>query len=77
MGVIFITSRKKDRVECVISVTDDAVKEGLHAGALLEEIAPLFGGRGGGRPQLAQGGGTNPRGTEKAFEGLVEIVKKL
>jgi alanyl-tRNA synthetase len=77
MGVIFITSRKKDRVGCVISVTDDAVKEGLHAGTLLEEIAPLFGGRGGGRPQLAQGGGTNPQGTEKSFERLVEIVKKL
>jgi len=77
MGVIFITSRKKDRVGCVISVTDDAVKEGLHAGTLLEEIAPLFGGRGGGRPQLAQGGGTNLQGTEKAFKRLVEIVKKL
>ena len=77
MGVIFITSRNKGKVGCVISVTDDAVKEGLHAGTLLEKIAPQFGGRGGGRPQLAQGGGTNPQGTEKAFERLIEIVKKL
>ena len=77
MGVVFVTSRKKDRVGCVVAVTEDAVRAGLHAGNLLEKIAPLFGGRGGGRPQLAQGGGSDPGGTERAFEKLVETVRKL
>ena len=77
MGVIFITSRKEDRLACVLSVTDDAVKRGLNASDLLREIAPLFGGSGGGRPHLAQGGGTNPDGADKAYKKLTQIVKGL
>ena len=54
----------------------DAVSEGAHAGELLKKIAPIFKGSGGGRPHLAQGGGTDPSRIDKAFEKLIEIVKK-
>jgi alanyl-tRNA synthetase len=77
MGVIFITSRKGNRLSCLLSVTDDAVQQGLKAGDLLRGIAPLFGGKGGGRSHLAQGGGTNPGGAAGAFKKLIEIVKGL
>jgi len=35
---------------------------------LIKEIAPLVGGRGGGRPDMAQGGGNNPSGIEEAVK---------
>ncbi len=77
MGVIFITAAGKNRLSCLLSVTDDAVACGINAGSLLEEVAPLFKGKGGGRPHLAQGGGSDPDGAKKAFERLVEIVGKI
>jgi alanyl-tRNA synthetase len=77
MGVIFITAAGRKTVSCLLAVTDDAVACGLSAGSLLGEIAPLFKGKGGGRPHLAQGGGSDPNGAKKAFERLVEIVGKI
>jgi alanyl-tRNA synthetase len=77
MGVIFITSLSKKRFSCVLSATEDAVSKGVHAGNLLKKVAPIFDGSGGGRPQLAQGGGTNPAGIDKAFVKLIELVKDL
>ncbi|MBN2323388.1 MAG: alanine--tRNA ligase [Spirochaetes bacterium] len=77
MGVIFITAAGKNRLSCLLAVTDDAVSVGLDAGSLFGEIAPLFKGKGGGRPHLAQGGGSDPSGCKKAFERLIEIVEKM
>ena len=41
-------------------LTADLVEHGLHAGNWLKEVAPVVGGGGGGRPDLAQAGGKNP-----------------
>ena len=40
----------------VVSLSDDAVKKGLHAGKLINEIARICSGGGGGRPNFAQAG---------------------
>jgi len=47
--------------------TDMSVAAGFDAGALVREIAPLLGGRGGGRPAMAQGGGDDPQGIDEAL----------
>jgi alanyl-tRNA synthetase len=44
--------------------------------ALLREVAPLFGGRGGGQPQLAQGGGADPARLEDALRQAVNLLKE-
>ena len=42
--------------------------KGAHAGNLIKGIAGLVGGGGGGRPNMAQAGGKNPAGIDKAVD---------
>jgi alanyl-tRNA synthetase len=45
------------KVQLMAAVTDDLVKKGLKAGTLVGEVAKVVGGKGGGRPTIAQAGG--------------------
>ena len=58
-GVVLITSSKKgsDISSVLLAANEKAVMDGVHAGNLLREILKECGGKGGGRPHLAQGGG--------------------
>jgi alanyl-tRNA synthetase len=44
------------------------VAKGVKAGDLIKELAPLVGGKGGGRPDMAQGGGNDASGIPAAIE---------
>ncbi len=46
----------------------------MHAGKLIKELAPLVGGRGGGKPDFAQAGGKDPSGLDKLLEKANELV---
>jgi alanyl-tRNA synthetase len=48
------------KVGLLVAVTDDLVSKGLHAGKLVGEAAKAAGGKGGGKPTLAQAGGNDP-----------------
>lgn len=52
----------------VYSCTNSAVDAGIHCGKLVSATAPEIDGKGGGKPQMAQAGGSNPDGIEKALE---------
>ncbi|MFN8530743.1 MAG: alanine--tRNA ligase [Anaerolineae bacterium] len=56
-GVMVLGSVVDDKPQLVVAVTDDLTKQGLHAGNLIKQIAPVVGGGGGGRPTMAQAGG--------------------
>lgn len=66
-GVIVLFSEKEGRVNMVAMATEEAMKQGAHAGNLIKGIAGLVGGGGGGRPGMAQAGGKNPAGIEAAI----------
>ena len=66
-GVIVLASSMDGRVNLVAMATDDAMAKGAHAGNLIKGIAGLVGGGGGGRPNMAQAGGKNPAGIDKAI----------
>ena len=55
--------------------TDDAVASGVHAGNIVKKIAPMVGGGGGGRPNMAQAGGKNAAGIADCLAAGVEEVK--
>lgn len=73
-GVIVLASTASGKVNLVAGVSKDLVGNGLHAGKLLKEIAPLVGGGGGGRPDMAQAGGKDPSGMDRALEKVYSLV---
>ena len=74
-GIIFLASAKDGKVNLVAMATDGAVKAGVHAGNLIKAVAPIVGGGGGGRPNMAQAGGKLPDKTGQAVEAVKDEVK--
>ena len=66
-GVIVLVSDIEGKVNLVAMATDKAMSKGAHAGNLIKGIAGIVGGGGGGRPNMAQAGGKNPAGIDKAL----------
>ncbi|MBR1866612.1 MAG: alanine--tRNA ligase [Lachnospiraceae bacterium] len=73
-GIVVIASANGEKVNLIAMATDAAVKKGAHAGNLIREIAPLVGGGGGGRPNMAQAGGKNPNGIADAIAKAREVA---
>ncbi len=73
-GVIALASDLDGKVNLVVMVTDEAQKKGAHAGNIIKAIAPLVGGGGGGRPNMAQAGGKNAAGIEDALAKVKELL---
>ena len=69
-GVVALFSADAGKVAFVVATTAAARDRGLAAGALVGEFAAAVGGRGGGKPDLAQGGGTDPAGVPAAIDRL-------
>ena len=76
-GVVALAAVSGSEVAFVVGVTSDLVKHrGLHAGKIISELTQLADGRGGGRPELAQGGGKNANKVDAAIDAAGKIVKK-
>ncbi|OLF19560.1 alanine--tRNA ligase [Actinophytocola xanthii] len=69
-GVVALFSADGPKVSFVVATTAAARENGLAAGKLVPAFAPAIGGRGGGKPDLAQGGGGNPAGVPEAVAAL-------
>lgn len=75
-GMIVLASSLDDKVSLVAMATEEAIKQGAHAGNLIKEIAKLVGGGGGGRPNMAQAGGKNVAGIQDALTKASEVIKE-
>ena len=62
-----VTEAADGKLSLFVFVTDDLVSRGVKAGALVGEIAAVVGGRGGGRPHMAQGGVEDPSRLDEAL----------
>jgi alanyl-tRNA synthetase len=67
---LFSVDHSTSKVSFVVATTAAARRQGLAAGALVPVFGPAVGGRGGGKPDLAQGGGTEPGGIRAAVSAL-------
>ncbi|KAB8145082.1 alanine--tRNA ligase [Chloroflexia bacterium SDU3-3] len=70
-GVIVLGAVLNEKPAVLAVVTPDLVKQGYHAGNLVKALAPIMGGGGGGRPDMAQAGG---REIEKLDTALAEAA---
>lgn len=68
-GVILLAAVNDDKVALVAGVTKD-LTDRVRAGDLMKEFAGRLGGKGGGRPDMAQGGGTEPALLPAALEAV-------
>ena len=72
-GIILLGSRAEDKAMLLCMVTKDLTDK-YNAGKIVKEIAPIVGGNGGGRPDMAQAGGSNPENLGQAMDKLLEIL---
>jgi len=72
-GIVLLAAIEEGKVSLLCAVAPDYTKK-IQAGKIIQAIAPLIGGKGGGRPELAQGGGTNPGGVTAALEKAEELI---
>ena len=72
-GIIVLGSRNEDKVMLICAVTNDLTKQ-YNAGRIIKEMSEIVGGKGGGRPDMAQGGGSNPQKLSLALESINEII---
>ena len=75
-GVVILGTAQDGKVSLVVMVTDDLSKE-LPAGKIIKEIAPLVGGSGGGKPELAEAGGKDPSKLADAIDKSYSIVEMM
>ncbi len=75
-GVAVLGGEREGRAFILVGVTKD-ISGRFHAGNIVKEIAPLIGGRGGGKPALAQAGGDAPESIGKAIEKSARLLESL
>jgi alanyl-tRNA synthetase len=73
-GIVVLGTRRGDKALLLAAVTRDLVGR-YPAGRIIKEIAPLVGGGGGGKPELAQAGGPDPSRLDAALDKVYEIVR--
>ena len=73
-SVVALGADLNGRPVLVVSVTEDLLKRGLHAGKLAGAAARLMGGGGGGRPNMAQAGGKNLDALPQALDAVPGLV---
>ena len=74
-GVIMVFAAVNDgRVTFIVSVSEDLIGKGYHAGKLIKDIAAAAGGGGGGKANMAQAGAKDPSKIDEAFAKAEELM---
>ncbi len=74
-GVVVLGSVSDSKVMLIAGVTPDLAGR-YHAGNIIKQVAAVVGGRGGGRPDMAQAGGSQPEHLDQALAKALEIIQK-
>ena len=74
-GAVVLATADDGKVSLIAAVTKD-LNPKLHAGKIVQELAKLVGGSGGGRPDLAEAGGKDTSGIQNALDQVVPILDR-
>jgi len=75
-GVLVLAAESDGKVALLVAVTKDLTPR-VKAGDLIKPLAAIVGGRGGGRPELAQAGGSEAGKIEALLQAAPEQLKQL
>jgi alanyl-tRNA synthetase len=75
-GIVVLGSKAGSKAMLIVVVTKDLTNR-YHAGNIVKELAAVVGGRGGGRPDMAQAGGNQPENLARALEKAYEVVSGM
>jgi len=76
-GIILVGGSKEGKATLICAVTKDLTDKDMSAKAIIDNIAGLIDGGGGGRPEFAQAGGKNPRGLQRAIEEAKKVIEGM
>lgn len=76
-AIVVLGASEDGKVNLVAGVTKDLVDKGYHAGKLIKEVAERCGGKGGGRPEMAQAGAKQPEKLAEALNYVEEWVESV
>ncbi len=75
-NVIMVFAAETDgKVTFIVSITDDLLDKGYHAGNMIKQIAAAAGGGGGGKADMAQAGAKDPSKIDTAFAVAKSLIK--
>ncbi len=75
-GVVILARMEEDKVSFIVRVSDDLTGK-VKAGEIVKQIAPIVGGRGGGKADMAEGGGTDASRLNDALEASYKSVEQM
>jgi len=75
-GIILLGAGKEGRAMLICVVTKDLIAR-FKAGEIIKQLSGIVGGKGGGRPDMAQGGGSRPEGLKEALAALPDLIRKM
>ena len=74
-GVVVLANIADDKLNLVVTSTKDAVDKGVHCGNIVKAIAQVAGGKGGGRPNMAQAGAPDVSKVDEVLNHASEVLK--
>ncbi|WP_284769726.1 alanine--tRNA ligase [Corynebacterium rhinophilum] len=74
-AVIVLGAVDKGKFPFIAAATAKAVDEGVKAGDIVKRLGEYVNGRGGGKPDMAQGSGTAPEGAQRGFEAVKDLLQ--
>ena len=75
-GVVILGRRDEEKASIIVRVSDDLTDK-IKAGNVIKEIAPIIGGRGGGKADMAEGGGSEPGKLAEAIDASYGIIERM
>ena len=75
-GVVVIGRESEGKVGIIVRVSDDLTSR-VRAGDVIREIAPIIGGKGGGKADMAEGGGSMPDKLNDAVDASYSVIEKM
>jgi len=75
-GVVVLGRASEGKVSIIVRVSDDLTNK-VKAGNVIKEIVPIVGGRGGGKADMAEGGGSEPEKLSEAIDASYKVIESM